>query len=149
MRDAFSVHFVLSCLKPQIKSLQTSLETNVRLISAFNWSKNIFGEIPISPKGSVDRAFPSLSHHALLLIPFSFSLLQRTTLAVCTSLYRLRLTTASCRPHELPQCLRQYCEESLFFLMRLLQKLRTICCSHPALNYQNPLLCLTRNKKQS
>ena len=51
-------HYVLTVLN---KSLRTSRETNFRLIQAFNWSKNNFGEIQISQE--LDWAFPSLSHY--------------------------------------------------------------------------------------
>ena len=45
--------------------LETFLETIFRLIQAFNWSKNNFGEINI-PQG-LDWAFHSLSYYPLLV----------------------------------------------------------------------------------
>ena len=45
-RDAIIFSFPL--LTGLNKSLRTSRETNFRLIQAFNWSKNNFGEIHIS-----------------------------------------------------------------------------------------------------
>ena len=45
--------------------LETSPETIFRLIQAFNWSKNNFGEINI-PQG-LDWAFHSLSYYSLLV----------------------------------------------------------------------------------
>ena len=45
--------------------LETSPETVFRLIQAFNWSKNNFGEINI-PQG-LDWAFHSLSYYSLLV----------------------------------------------------------------------------------
>ena len=51
-------HYFLTALN---KSLRTSREANFRLIQAFNWSKDNFGEIHISQ--GLDWAFPSLSHY--------------------------------------------------------------------------------------
>ena len=45
--------------------LRTSPETNFRLISKFNWSKNNFGEIHISQ--GLDWALPYLFHYSLLI----------------------------------------------------------------------------------
>ena len=56
--STWGCHYVLTVLN---KSLPTSRETNFRLIQAFNWSKNNFGEIHISQ--GLDWAFPSLSHY--------------------------------------------------------------------------------------
>ena len=47
------------------KSLRTSLETNFRLIEAFNWSKNNFGEIVHISQG-LNWAFLSVSQYSLL-----------------------------------------------------------------------------------
>ena len=56
--DETHLHAGLTTLN---KSLQTSRETNLRLIQAINWSKNNFGEIHICQ--GLDWAFPSLSHY--------------------------------------------------------------------------------------
>ena len=56
-RDAIIVSFPL--LTGLNKSLRTSRETNFRLIQAFNWSKNNFGEIHISQEP--EWVFPGLS----------------------------------------------------------------------------------------
>ena len=63
-RDAIIVSFPL--LTGLNKSLRTSRETNFRLIQAFNWSENNFGEIHTSQEP--EWVFPSLSGPLWLLI---------------------------------------------------------------------------------